>query len=52
MLGDRFSVKVSGKAKSIDEIKSIVMWLDLAGLETIQSCQMQCQSLPSVSKPW
>jgi hypothetical protein len=37
VLGDRFSVKVSGNASSIDELKSAVASLDLAGLEALKN---------------
>jgi hypothetical protein len=36
VLGDRFSVKVSGHAESIDQIKSAVAGLNLAGLEALK----------------
>ena len=36
-VGERFSVKVSGGAGSIDEIKALVMHLDLAGLEALKN---------------
>jgi hypothetical protein len=36
VLGNRFSVKVSGKAGSIDEIKAAVASIDLAGLEALK----------------
>jgi hypothetical protein len=36
VLGNRFSVKVSGNAGSIDELKSAVAALNLAGLEALK----------------
>jgi hypothetical protein len=36
VLGERFSVKVSGHAESIDQIKSAVAGLNLAGLEALK----------------
>jgi hypothetical protein len=36
VLGDRFSVKVSGNADSIDQIKSAVASINLAGLEALK----------------
>ncbi|MGA9342481.1 MAG: Yip1 family protein [Rhodanobacteraceae bacterium] len=37
VLGDRFAVKVSGNADNIDEIKSAVASLNLAGLEALKT---------------
>lgn len=37
VLGDRFSVKVSGNAGSADELKAAVTSLDLAGLEALKN---------------
>ena len=37
VLGDRFTVKVSGNANSIDEIKAAVASVDLAGLEALKN---------------
>lgn len=37
VLGDRFTVKVSGNADSIDEIKAAVGSVDLAGLEALKN---------------
>ncbi|MCL2657950.1 MAG: YIP1 family protein [Betaproteobacteria bacterium] len=37
VLGERFSVKVSGDANSIDELKTAVTSLDLAGLEALKN---------------
>jgi hypothetical protein len=37
VLGDRFSVKVSGNASSIDELKTAVTRIDLAGLEALKN---------------
>jgi hypothetical protein len=37
VLGERFSVKVSGEASSITELKSAVASLDLAGLEALKN---------------
>jgi hypothetical protein len=37
VLGDRFTVKVSGNAGSIDEIKAAVASVDLAGLEALRN---------------
>jgi len=37
VLGERFSVKVSGEAASIAELKSAVAGLDLAGLEALKN---------------
>jgi hypothetical protein len=37
VLGDRFSVKASGHADSMDALKTAVMSLDLAGLEALKN---------------
>lgn len=37
VLGERFSVKLSGSAGSIDELKTAVAGLDLAGLEALRN---------------
>jgi len=37
VVGDRFSVKVSGRASSVDELKTAAMGLDLAGLEALKN---------------
>ncbi|MEO7432375.1 MAG: Yip1 family protein [Dokdonella sp.] len=37
VLGDRFSVKVSGRAESINEIKAAVASINLAGLEALKN---------------
>jgi hypothetical protein len=36
VVGDRFSVQVSGNAASVDELKAAVMSLNLAGLESLK----------------
>ena len=36
VLGDRFTVKVSGNAASMDQLKAAVASLDLAGLEALK----------------
>jgi hypothetical protein len=36
VLGERFAVKVSGNAGSIDDIKAAVAGLNLAGLEALK----------------
>ena len=43
VLGDRFSVKVSGNADSIDQLKSAVGSLNLAGLEALKNQGVQSQ---------
>ena len=37
VLGDRFAVKVSGNADSIDQLKAAVATMNLAGLEALKS---------------
>ncbi len=41
VLGDRFSVKVSGNADSVDQLKSAVASLNLAGLEALKNQGVQ-----------
>ena len=41
VVGDRFSVKVSGNAASIDELKAAVASVNLAGLEALKSQGVQ-----------
>ena len=37
VLGDRFLVKVAGNAASVDDLRSAVAGLDLAGLEALRN---------------
>jgi hypothetical protein len=37
VLGDRFAVKVSGNADSIDQIKAAVAGINLSGLEALKN---------------
>jgi hypothetical protein len=37
IVGERFSVKISGEAPNIDELRSAVSSLDLAGLEALKN---------------
>ncbi len=36
VLGDRFAIKVSGNADSIDQLKATVVGINLAGLEALK----------------
>jgi hypothetical protein len=41
VVGDRFSVDVSGNATNIDELKAAVSGVDLAGLEALKNQGVQ-----------